>query len=469
MIAALVTGRSLPALVAALELAEVGLPLVVAADAVAAGKDRVAERDAHGHVAALLQRIAQPIAGSNGSVREELLPQYVRPQPPLLQSPAGEWLPQGTPQVFGVPATPLAQETIALLGSRAAMIAYLDRVRPLLTIGKARRLGQLVQSRMGQAVLARLLAPHVAERFGVSPHEVDVAIAAPGLNEAVSRAGALSAGVLAYAERHVARETTVTAAAGYVAVREALCRRLAHYGATLLDVAVTSLEQGANTWCATFADGTQLEARAVVADRGATLAATLPIDCFVHEVLPVTGRLCAEAECERPEWLAPHTEVLSHHEGAALRVRAGAAADRAGFEMSSEVVSLPTREAGVNTNAGMAELPAQHSVDAALIDAFAETAGELLAAAPAGDFLDEDLVQHLAAAAELRAAPFATLRERDQAQAALQQLREQQPTMLPIGRVLHGDDLGAALDWAQQEAIVLRRHLVGIDAPNASV
>lgn len=98
---------------------------------------------------------------------------------------------------LGIPSSPLAAEVVAAVGQAAATRAYLDRIKPVLTIGKVRHLAALVTKRMGAAVLNTLVEPFVSHRFGVDAAHVDVALAAPGLNEAITRTGSLSTGVLA--------------------------------------------------------------------------------------------------------------------------------------------------------------------------------------------------------------------------------------------------------------------------------
>src|SRR5690606_30153615 len=82
-----------------------------------------------------------------------------------------------------------------IIGWGGAWRAYLDRLRPPLTIGQQRNLGALVRGRMGERVVDRLVAPLTAGRHGLTPDEVDVEIAAPGLNSALTRTGSLAGAV----------------------------------------------------------------------------------------------------------------------------------------------------------------------------------------------------------------------------------------------------------------------------------
>ena len=66
---------------------------------------------------------------------------------------------------------------------------------PSLTIGKERSLGRLVRTRMGDLVLDRLVAPVTSGVYSADPDDIDVELAAPGLNAALTRTGSLSGAV----------------------------------------------------------------------------------------------------------------------------------------------------------------------------------------------------------------------------------------------------------------------------------
>lgn len=117
-------------------------------------------------------------------------------------APGGAWLrlagrsvPLPAATLLGIPSQPLARDVIAAIGIRGALRAWLDRVMPLVKIGKDRALGPLVTRRMGRAVLERLVAPISGGVYSSDARNLDVALVAPGLNEAMSRAGSLSGGV----------------------------------------------------------------------------------------------------------------------------------------------------------------------------------------------------------------------------------------------------------------------------------
>ncbi|MHA7984671.1 protoporphyrinogen/coproporphyrinogen oxidase [Rathayibacter sp. CAU 1779] len=115
---------------------------------------------------------------------------------------AGAWLqlpgravPTPKAGMLGIPSSPLASDVIAAIGWGGALRAYLDRLMPVLKIGEERNLGRLVRRRMGAAVLDNLVAPVTTGVYSASPYDLDVTVAAPGLNQALTRTGSLSGGV----------------------------------------------------------------------------------------------------------------------------------------------------------------------------------------------------------------------------------------------------------------------------------
>lgn len=97
--------------------------------------------------------------------------------------------------VLGIPSVPLANDVRAAIGTRAAIRAYLDTVRPELRVGKRETLGSLVERRMGRRVLDVLVRPVVEGVYGVDPEDADADALAPGLTTALARAGSLAGAV----------------------------------------------------------------------------------------------------------------------------------------------------------------------------------------------------------------------------------------------------------------------------------
>lgn len=466
---AVVLGRTLPTLIAALELAEVGMTVVVAGTE--PELPTAPERDPEGAIAAALERVAAPIVGSDaradGGTGTESdtgsAPVTTPSVAPQLLDPSGAWAPQSDPSVWGIPAVPLSVDTLRLLGTRAGMRAYLDRIMPLLTIGKTRELGVLARKRLGREAWQRLVDPLVRERFGVPADAVEVAIAAPGLNEALSRAGSLTGAALAYAERYVARETTVAPAGGWAHAAQALVRRLAAYGVEFSDsppaASHASPEGG---WRVALADGSHFQARALIADPGARLDGAMPDGVLppqVRSVSPLRTRVYAEIDI-RPESAAMFDSGDTRD----------AAGDRAVAVRSLGDWSLrlgpvpPEPERASTAPKWRAHLsgPARS----------ADSGGD--AVADAGSAVDSPGLDELLAAAgvvategaawrtSLRAAPFATLQQRDAAAEKIATLRAQEPELLVLGSRFHGDDLSTAVSVAVSEGVALRRHLLGL-------
>lgn len=97
--------------------------------------------------------------------------------------------------VLGIPSNPWAKDVRRIIGWSGTWRAYLDRLRPPLTIGHQHSLGELVRTRMGARVLDRLVAPVVTGVYSARPDDIDVDVAAPGLNSALTRVGSLAGAV----------------------------------------------------------------------------------------------------------------------------------------------------------------------------------------------------------------------------------------------------------------------------------
>ena len=108
-------------------------------------------------------------------------------------------LPKGG--VLGIPANPFAEDVRRVIGWSGSWRAYMDRLRPNLGIGHATSLGKLVRARMGSKVLDRLVAPVTSGVYSAVADDIDPAIAAPGLNTALTRTGSLSGAVLEMQEQ----------------------------------------------------------------------------------------------------------------------------------------------------------------------------------------------------------------------------------------------------------------------------
>lgn len=169
--------------------------------------------------------------------------------------------------ILGVPATPLASDVIAIIGWGGALRAYLDRLTPVLKIGRYDNLAHLVRKRMGRRVAERLLQPIVRGTFGVDAADLDVDEAAPGLNNAITRAGSLSGGIAILLDEN-ARDATKSeqiVAAGTMGLARALAAAVQEYhGAVRTGLRVDIAEHDDGGWLLTMTNGTRVRAQTLV-------------------------------------------------------------------------------------------------------------------------------------------------------------------------------------------------------------
>ena len=161
-------------------------------------------------------------------------------------NPAGAWLampgrngaidaaPLPKTGMLGIPANPLGDDVRRIIGWGGAWRAYLDRLMPILTIGRAHSLGKLVRSRMGAAVLDRLVTPISAGVYSADPADLDVDVVAPGLNQAMTRMGSLSGGVADLVEGRKAGGAVRGIRGGMHTLVDALVAELARFGVTVI-------------------------------------------------------------------------------------------------------------------------------------------------------------------------------------------------------------------------------------------
>ena len=204
-----VVGGGVGGLIAARECAKVGMrvTLLEGADAVGGAIQR-AELDG-----IVLDAGAESYATRGGRVRA-LIDELGIAERIVAPAAGGAWL-AGIPGVgaaplpvggiLGIPGNPFQEDVRRILGWSGVWRAYLDRVRPPLTIGHDHSLGRLVASRMGAKVRDRLVAPVTTGVYSASPEDVDVDVAAPGLNAALTRVGSLSGAVQALRDESASR------------------------------------------------------------------------------------------------------------------------------------------------------------------------------------------------------------------------------------------------------------------------
>lgn len=252
-----VIGGGIAGLVAAWECVKVGMSvtLVEASDRLGGtvGSARLAGLDLETGVTCWSTR--------GGAVRrlvDEVLPEAVIVSPRddrewIAGLAKGAAAPMPVDQVLGIPANPWDESVRRVIGWDGTWRAYLDRLRPPLTIGTQRSAGRLVRSRMGAKVRDRLVAPLTVDRFGIDPDDVDVEIAAPGLSTALTRTGWLG-GAVADVRVGATGPAVEGLDGGMPQLVAALARRLAERGATVYTAArATGLVRDGSRWTVVLA------------------------------------------------------------------------------------------------------------------------------------------------------------------------------------------------------------------------
>ena len=250
-----VVGGGIAGLVAALECAKVGMRVTVldAADR-PGGAIRTAE------VAGIrLDTGAESYATRGGTVHA-LIDELGLADRITTPDAAGAWLvgipgvgaaplPKGG--VLGIPANPWAPDVRRIIGWTGAWRAYLDRLRPPLTIGHEHSLGRLVRTRLGAKVLDRLVSPVTTGVYSARPDDIDADVAAPGLNNALTRTGSLTGAVAQMRSGSGSRPGSAVEglAGGMSTLVDALVARLQELDATVTTSAqVTAVAREGGTW-----------------------------------------------------------------------------------------------------------------------------------------------------------------------------------------------------------------------------
>jgi len=246
-----VIGGGVAGLVAARECARVGLSVTV----LEAGSDLGGALASHEVAGLTLDSGAESFAVRRNAVAEfieglGLSDRVVQP------NPAGAWLylpserPGGAPVswpmpragVLGIPGSPLAEDVRRVIGWSGALRAWLDRLMPVLTIGREHSLGELVRKRMGRRVLERLVEPVTAGVYTSSADDLEVDVVAPGLNAALTVTGSLSGAVLSLRSAAPAGSAVSGLRGGMAGLVTALRSELDRFGVEVLtEAAVTRI------------------------------------------------------------------------------------------------------------------------------------------------------------------------------------------------------------------------------------
>lgn len=341
----IVIGGGIAGLVAARECAKVGMRVtLLEAAQTLGGAIRRAELDG-----VVVDAGAESYATRGGHVRE-LLTDLGLNEGIVTPNPAGAWL-VGVPGVpaaplpkggiLGIPSNPFADDVRRILGWGGAWRAYVDRLRPPLTIGKEQSLGKLVSTRMGDKVRDRLVAPVTAGVYSAHPDDIDTEVAAPGLNEALTRAGSLSGGVAQLLADRADRVTKAPGSAvealagGMSALVDALEDDLVELsGIVRTSVDVQTLARDGEGWTVTFP---------VVTD-----AADAPES---SETLTADAVIVATAEPRARDLLEGHVDALG---------AAGAAPE---IEIVSLLLDAPVLDSAPR-GTGVLTVPGSHTAKA---------------------------------------------------------------------------------------------------------
>ncbi|MEW1973762.1 protoporphyrinogen oxidase [Microbacterium profundi] len=317
----IVIGGGIGGLVAARECAKVGMKvtLLEAAESLG-GAIRRAELDS-----IVVDAGAESYATRGGHVRE-LLADLGLTDRVVTPNPAGAWLvgvpgvaPAPLPKggILGIPSNPFADDVRRIIGWGGAWRAYVDRLRPPLTIGKEHSLGRLVSTRMGDKVLGRLVAPVTAGVYSAHPDDVDIEVAAPGLNEAMTRAGSLSGGVVQLLADRADRAkrapgSAVEALAGGMSVLvDALADDLVELGGVVrTGIDVQSPVREGDGWTVTFLTDTAGEDAADDADDSTE---TLTADAVIVATAEPSARALLDTHIDAlgAAGAAPEIEIVS--------------------------------------------------------------------------------------------------------------------------------------------------------------
>ena len=139
----------------------------------------------------------------------------------------------GEEEICGIPGNPFSLRVRKALGWGGAWRVYLDRIKPVLTIGTEPNLGKLVRTRMGDAALEKLVNPVVLERYGLPADELNVDAVAQGLSQSMPRGGSVSNGVLELIAEDARIVQRVVVPGGAEAITAAAIAKLEYFAATV--------------------------------------------------------------------------------------------------------------------------------------------------------------------------------------------------------------------------------------------
>lgn len=187
--------------------------------------------DPKGSLAALIESVAAPLReGDQPAATVEKSPPagiYLRHK--------DSWHESDQAGVFGIPSSPLSTAVSGILGNASAFKAYLDRIKPVLTIGKVLDVNNLISRRIGKNALNVLVEPVVTYKYGVSSSSVEVAAMMPGFNETITRTGSLTGAALAYSDRYKQIASSVAPSTGWPEFYDLMLKKVTLLGGKIVD------------------------------------------------------------------------------------------------------------------------------------------------------------------------------------------------------------------------------------------
>ena len=229
--------------------------------------------------------------------------------------------------VLGIPGSPLADDVRRVIGWSGSLRAYLDRLMPVLTIGREHSLGDLVKKRMGARVLDRLVEPVASGVYTTSAVDLEIDVVAPGLNRALTTAGSLSGAVSALRAGAPAGSNVGGLLGGMASLPAAIVATLERHNVTILtgttaESLAHSGTDDAPTWTVTVTRRENADPADPLAARTDLAARTRPADTLTARyviiatqgaqalrlVNPLGGAFDALAELD---WPAPTAVTLT--------------------------------------------------------------------------------------------------------------------------------------------------------------
>jgi len=453
-----VIGGGIAGIVAALECAKVGLRVtLVEASGSLGGNLRTIE------VAGLPLGAAVDGWSTRGAAVRALAAELGLAEQVVAANETQTWiagLPEGAAPlpaetVAGIPANPWDEGVRRIIGWSGTWRAYVDRLRPPLTIGKERSLGALVRSRMGDAVLDRMVAPVSLGVYGTHPDDLDVEAVAPGLSTALTRTGSLSGSVADLLVDRPAGSGLEGIVGGMSRLVAAAQARLDDLGVEIvLGRAATRLERLADGRWWVELDGESEDAPAL--DPAPDLVVAVPEADARRLLAPVVPALDAAVRSAHPVevvTLVVDAPQLDGSRGAVYPV-AGASRAAGVVDATARWPWLPVLAEGdrvLRVSFGTGTAPA---ATADLDDAGASA----LAAQEASALLDAPIARIRGAARERFAPPVpASLRGHAESAAAVRAAVHAVPGLAAVGGWLAGSGLAQVVPDALEEAERVRR------------